>query len=376
MLNFFNRIKNKINQKTALISLRNDWFHDFDHFRNYTKPVLSKAEIKEASAYYNQYGLKIRPDWHNYYKYMTGTFDARFIPADIMYTVIVPYLNYMPFELAYQDKGIYRRLLSNVKTPKTIVQRIHNYFYLDNWNEPVSEKEALERCFNLNNVIIKPTVDSCQGKGVRLFSSVQGKINGNETVEDLFKQYGENFIIQERVKQHDFFSSLNESSLNTMRILTLHLKDEVIVLSKAIRVGGKGSITDNGYGGGFCTGIEDDGSLKPNGFRLTTGDHIDSLQNGVKLAGLKIPYFDTVIAKAKELALSLPYLRLIGWDFAIDTNGNPVFIEMNTLPGIYIMQLCNGPVFGKYTDDLLKSASSVKYSVNHRMNYTFTRKEF
>ena len=102
MLNFFNRIKNKINQKTALISLRNDWFHDFDHFRNYTKPVLSKAEIKEASAYYNQYGLKIRPDWHNYYKYMTGTFDARFIPADIMYTVIVPYLNYMPFELAYQ----------------------------------------------------------------------------------------------------------------------------------------------------------------------------------------------------------------------------------------------------------------------------------
>ena len=376
MRNLFFRVLNKLYKIVFFRRANNSWFKDFEHFRSYAKNVLTKGERNDAIAYFKKYGFDIRTDWHNYYKYMTGTFDNKFIPADVMYTAIVPYLNYMPFELAYQDKGIYRRLLPNVKTPKTIVQRIHGYFYLEDWNTPISGKKAIEICSNLQDSIIKPTVNSCQGHGVKLFSTNNGLLQTGENVKSLFAQYGMNFIIQERVKQHEFLSSLNESSLNTMRILTLHLKDEVVVLSKAIRIGGKGSITDNGYGGGFCTGIEEGGSLKPHGYRLTTGEHIDELQNGVKLAGLKIPHFEKVIAKAKELALSLPYLRLIGWDFTIDKDGDPVFIEMNTLPGIYIMQLCNGPVFGKYTDELLKSVSSVKYGLTQKLDCSYSREDF
>jgi len=161
-----------------------------------------------------------------------------------------------------------------------------------------------------------------------------------------------------------------------MRILTLRTGNEVMVLSTAIRVGGKGSITDNGYGGGFCTGIGEKGQLKPHGYRLTTGEHIDRLQNGIQLEGLVIPHYDKVIAKAKELALTLPYLRIIGWDFTIDEENEPVFIEMNTLPGIYIMQLCNGPVFGDMTDGLLRSVMTVKHQFQPRTLRNYTNRDF
>ena len=132
----------------------------------------------------------------------------------------------------------------------------------------------------------------------------------------------------------------------------------------------------NGYGGGFCTGIDSNGSLKPHGYRLTTGEHIDKLQNETKLDGLVIPHYDKVLEKAKELALTLPYLRIIGWDFTIDEENEPVFIEMNTLPGIYIMQLCNGPVFGELTDDLLKSVSSVRHDFQPKLLRTYTNFDF
>lgn len=355
---------------------RKNWFKDFEHFRSYAKPVLTLAQKKEIKEYYLQYGLNVKTDWHNYYTFMTNKFDTKYIPADLMYTMIVPYLNYMPFELAYQDKGNYNRLFVNTKQPETIIQRMHGFYYIDGLRRAVSEKEAFELCSNLSNVIIKPTINSCQGRGVKLFSTKKGKMEDNVTIQSLFSEYGDNFIVQKRVQQHPFLSSLNESSLNTMRILTLRIGNEVIVLSKAIRVGGKGSITDNGYGGGFCTGIMDDGSLKFRGYQLTTGKHIDKLQNGKKLAGLKIPHFDKVISKAQEMALALPYLRLIGWDFTIDTDNEPVFIEMNTLPGIYIMQLCNGPVFGEYTDEILKTIKSVKYNFVPKIYNTYSDKHF
>ena len=369
------RIINHIAKTYYLSQERNQWFNDFEHFRSYAKPILTKGQKSQVMDYFRQYGFKVRTDWHNYYTYMTGHFSEKYIPADLMYTVIVPYLNYMPFELAYQDKNNYDIILPNVKKPSTIVKRKHG-FYENGGGKNLSLDEAIISCFNLSDVIIKPTINSCQGKGVKLFSTKDGITDDGISVKALLNNYGQDFIIQKRVVQHPFLMSLNESSLNTMRILTLRIGNEIRVLSTAIRIGGKGSVTDNGYGGGFCTGVDSDGCLKPHGYRLTTGEHIDKLQNGTKLEGLVIPHYGRVIEKAKELAMSLPYLRVIGWDFTIDEENDPVFIEMNTLPGIYIMQLCNGPVFGDITDDLMRSVMTVRHQFQPRTLRSYSNRDF
>lgn len=365
---------NKLLQLYYLHNERKEWFRDFAHFRSYAKPVLTSNQIKQVKGYFGRYGLKTCTDWHNYYTFMTGNFSEKYIPADIMYTTIVPYLNYMPFELAYQDKNNYDAILPCVKKPKTIVKRKHGFYEVE--GKMANFDAVIEICSNLKDAIIKPTINSCQGRGVQLFSTANGKLENGRGIDQFLAGYGENFIIQERVRQHPFLMSLNESSLNTMRILTLRIENDIHVLSLAIRVGGKDSITDNGYGGGFCTGLNRIGELKPRGYRLTTGEHIDQLQNGIRLEGLTVPYFDKVIAKVKELALMLPYLRIIGWDFSIDEDGEPIFVEMNTLPGIYIMQLCNGPVFGDLTDALLGSVSTVYHQFQPRIIRRYNNRLF
>lgn len=352
-----NKIVNRVHKLFWLKNDRHNWYKDFEHFKSTVKPVLNKEQKKEIKEYFLQFGFRAKTDWHDYYTALTGIYSYKYIPADLMYTRIVPYLNYMPFELAYQDKNSYWRLFPNARQPQCILQRVHSFYYDGNHN-PINDKEAIKICSNLKDAIIKPAIDSCQGHGVKLLKNItNGVIEDGTGIGQVFENYGDDFIVQERVKQSNFLSSLNESSLNTMRILTFRRNNEIIVLSTAIRVGGKGSITDNGYGGGFSCGINKDGSLKDIGYRLTTGEKIDRLQNGLKFSNLQIPHFNKVIDKAKQLHLTLPYLRIIGWDFTLNEENEPVFIEMNTLPGLYIMQLNNGPVFGDYTDEILKECT-------------------
>lgn len=356
----------KVDKTIWLSDDKKSWYKDFEHFKKTAKPILNSKQKNLIQDYFKQFGYKVRTDWHDYYTSLTGVYSEKYIPADLMYTQIVPYLNYMPFELAYQDKSSYWRLLPNVIQPKCIIQRVHSYFY-DGNHTPITKEKAIDICANIDDVIIKPTIDSCQGRGVKLLRSIKKGVTDNGvTIERLFDEYGNNFIIQERVKQSEFLSSLNESSLNTMRILTFRKDNEIIVLSTAIRIGGKGSVTDNGYGGGFSCGILQDGTLKEIGYRLTTGERITQLQNGKSLKGLRIPHFDKVLEKAKELHLTLPYLRIIGWDFTLNKDNEPVFIEMNTLPGLYIMQLNNGPVFGNYTDEVLRECASKKQLIQRK----------
>ncbi len=48
---------------------------------------------------------------------------------------------------------------------------------------------------------------------------------------------------------------------------------------------------------------------------------------------------------------NLPHFSIIGWDFAIDEVGDPVFIEYNGAPGLN--QVSCGPLFGEHTQAIL-----------------------
>ena len=72
---------------------------------------------------------------------------------------------------------------------------------------------------------------------------------------------------------------------------------------------------------------------------------------GVKFAEIKVPCFDKVIDTVKNAHKRLAHFKLIGWDFSVDTCGDPVLIEYNTCPGAN--QISCGPTFGDITDRVL-----------------------
>ena len=50
----------------------------------------------------------------------------------------------------------------------------------------------------------------------------------------------------------------------------------------------------------------------------------------------------------------MPHFRLVSWDISVDEAGDPVLIETNLNYGeLEFHQLCNGPVFGEDTRQIL-----------------------
>ena len=58
-------------------------------------------------------------------------------------------------------------------------------------------------------------------------------------------------------------------------------------------------------------------------------------------------------------------IKYIGWDFMIDSDGNPVCIEINRCQnGHIIFQLSAGPTFGDRTKEVIDYCNSKKFVYN------------
>lgn len=299
------------------------------------------------------YRDKIRPYWRQFrvtvpkkywYKFLGS--DPRYIPNDLWYRRIVPYFNTVLFAQALQDKCMHNIYVPGVKRPKTIVKNVAGHFCADDLT-PLTEAEAIACCHDAGRILIKPSVGSGEGRNIRFYDS--GSL-GDEEIASIFREYGRNFIVQEKMTQHPALAALNPSSLNTVRIMTFLFRGEVHILSTILRVGGKNSEVDNFSQGGFQFMILPDGRLDPHpSTKRNWGGGSESPD--FLLEDVEIPSFDRIIRTVKHAALRMPHFAILGWDIGVDPDGEPVLIEYNVIPG-QNHGTC-GPTFGDLTDEVL-----------------------
>jgi len=315
------------------------------------KKKLTQEQKKEIQSFYKSIiGRKVSLYCHEYFYSRTGIYSKEYVPKSLYDTELLPRANNYSYIKAYADKNMIDVLLPNVKHPHTILKRINGYFYFE--NKPVSKQEAIKLCQNLHHAIIKPVLE-CGGHGVEGLEVNNGKTNLNDwTVEQLFNHYGNNFQIQERLKQHARMNLLNDTSVNTLRIVTYRSDMEVLLIYSVVRIGRKGSVIDNQCAGGISTVIGEDGKLGGTAFGGFTADGVGKTDSGTVLDGFEIPSYHEAVETVKRLHFQLPFFNLIGWDVAIDEAGDPVVIEWNSCPGL--SQSAFGPGFGKYTERILR----------------------
>lgn len=315
------------------------------------KKELTKEQKNEIQEFYKSIiGRKITLYSHQYFYSRTGVYSKEYVPKSLYESELVPRANKLTYRDAYADKNMIDVLLPNVKHPHTILKRINGYFYFE--NKPISKQEAIGLCQNISHAIVKPVLGH-SGKGIQALEVVNGVTNINGwTVEQLFEQYGNNFQIQERLKQHEKMNLLNDTSVNTIRIVTYRSDMEILVIYSVVRIGKKGSVVDNQCAGGISTVIGEDGKLGGTAFGGFTADGVGKTDSGVVLDGFEIPSYHQAIETVKRLHYQLPFFNLIGWDVAIDEEGDPVVIEWNACPGL--SQSAFGPGFGKYTERILR----------------------
>ena len=326
---------------------------------------LTQEQKKEINAYWKKLiGKEIPTYWHEYFYSRNGEFSVRYVPTCLYHSSLIYRLNMRPLTMAYTDKCSYDNYLPDVRRPETIIRNTNGYFFDE--RHPITKNEALERCRNLKDVVIKPSMIGMWGTGVRIISTDNGRIDEKETVEELFDTFKENFIIQKKVIQHPEMSRLNPTSLNTLRVLSYHHGDEVVVLYAVVRIGRKDKLVDNETAGGINADIcLDDGHIKDCAYGTPSEKRILTTDVGTVLKGFEIPAFNDVISTVKELHKRLPYFNLIGWDFGVDDSGNPVLIEWNRCPNL--SQTAHGPAFGDMTEEIVKFALSQRDTFNIRL---------
>ena len=174
------------------------------------------------------------------------------------------------------------------------------------------------------------------------------------SLDVLRKRFGRaTFIIQEKLQNHPDIDAVYNKSLNTIKLITF-LNDDGTVdfFDSVMRFGAGGNFVDNASRGGVFVGIEEDGTLQEVGYHepgikknlVVPGVHPDT---GVRFGGMKIPYWDELLATAKRFHKFFYGIPSIGWDVAITPQGF-VFTETGEDWEIPVYQVTHGGLREKF----------------------------
>jgi len=316
---------------------------------------LAPSVEREIVKYWASYGLKVHLVWHRgYASICSGDNVHRYIPEDIYYAHIEPALNRYELADAYADKNEYNRLFANVAGPVTLLRRMNGRFYDVNYKS-LTANQASELVGNFHgDLIIKPSIDSGDGKNVCKLTIEDGHFKLGDEVTDLVRltnSYGKDFLIQFVFKQHPAIAEFHPSSVNTIRFYTLRLDDEIKVISAVLRCGNMGRCFDNR---GIPCGINSDGRLNDHATTKTFQKYDTHPVTGKAFRGFVVPGWHAACDFVKLLHQDLKYFDSVSWDITIDPDSNPCLMEMNlTFQEINFHQVNNGPLYGDLTDEVL-----------------------
>lgn len=306
---------------------------------------LTKVQKKEIKKFWKNFGKKVSSDWTAYYSYGSKIVDAKYIPESLFYSEILPKLNDEYIGNGLADKNLYDNLF-NTNMPKTIFRKV-NGVLLNKDFSPISLEDAISLSKEASSIVIKPS-DGSYGSGIVFWDN---KKNEREILNAL--KLNDNIIVQEKVKQHEFLNSIHSSSLNTLRVVTLMLDNEVIYLCTILRMGQNNSQIDNYSAGGLICSIDKDGKLFEKAVQ-SNQSVIYKHPNGFVFKNKVVPHFDKVINHASTMHYKIPYFKFVSWDYSITEDGEPILIEANfPASQIDLHQLNIGPIFGEYTERVL-----------------------
>ena len=289
---------------------------------------------KEPNLFYNLYGLDLCTQ-RNQYDYL-GTFpfcitrgDANKIKTPESQVCLL------------RDKLLFYEFMTFNHLPvPTVLAIVENRKVLDlQHNE---KEDSFIR--GLTDYFVKDQCGEC--------ASFVRHVEDYRQFESILPDLSGKYIIQSAIKQCEQLDRLNAHAINTIRMVTVQKNSEIVVFCVNLRIGTKNSkCVDNMAAGGIAVGINEDGTLKKDGYikpGFAGGGRIwKHPDTNVLFEGFQIPHYADAVEMAKKAHRCFSGIHSIGWDIAICDTG-PVFIEGNDNWEISGLQACNGPLKEKW----------------------------
>lgn len=358
----------KVRRNSSIKRMFKNYFNTINRLNKFPKHVDS--HLREWSKRWSIFGQEpLEEEYIAYRNYVGNNVDI--VPNEIARCYIEPVLTPQEFQSFYNDKNSFGIIIPHDIMPKTYLRSIDGILYDSEYN-PVKLYSLNDLFDSSERLIVKPSRDM-GGNGVSLFNKktdgYYDSQNNKLTIEYLLSEYKRNFLVQECIKQSKYMSQFNSTSVNTIRMATYRdvKTGKIHILGAVLRIGGKGAFVDNACSGGSFIGINEDGTLGK--YACNQYGQTSPVYNDINFStsSFTIPDFDKIKEFAKSIAKRLPHMSLFANDIAIDENGNPKLIEVNTTDFSYWLYQFNGvPVFGDKTNDILnhckKEISRIKVS--------------
>lgn len=186
--------------------------------------------------------------------------------------------------------------------------------------------EVLGQC---KKIVVKD-VDGFGGTGVRGYAIDKQSIH---TVFSELRQSPTRQVAEEHIIQKGYFHDVNPGSVNTIRVTTVRIGEEIQVLFAYLRTGVGNSLVDNMHSGGIAFEIDRKTGTIQTGQSFNQFDITVHPYSKIKVAGHVIDRWEEILAFVKKAHLHAPEgQNLIGWDVCVSDDGLSL-IEGGSGPG-------------------------------------------
>jgi hypothetical protein len=284
---------------------------------------------------------------------ISGAANPDIVPEEVYVSEIEPCLNRYQ-EVAYlANKNLYNRWFPDGIFPTTFLHNIDGDLYDSSYQK--LDQRDLDLALLPYPVVYKPSLGPGGGYGVCFPANRQ-------ELEEVMRNKT-NFVVQEKLAQHQFLQRYSSSSLNTFRVCTYRsVKDNQIhVLNVSMRMG-KGGSLDNETAGGIVCAVREDGSLNSyavDKYGVKFSRHPDS---GIDFSqNTTVPDFQELLQVSRQIAGNVFLARLVSLDACLDEEGKWRIIEINLKnQTIRFAQYAGKPFFGAFTEEV------IGYCLQHR----------
>ena len=129
-------------------------------------------------------------------------------------------------------------------------------------------------------------------------------------------------VLEELIEQVDELAVFHPSSVNAIRLITVRTGQDVAFFYPWIKFGAHGSFVASAAVHGFDAGIDPQtGVIITDGF-TESGESVECHpDSGIRFKGYQIPRWKELLVFGRQLALSLPSFRYVGWDVVLTPKG-------------------------------------------------------
>lgn len=216
-----------------------------------------------------------------------------------------------------------------------------------------STREQLRAFIDRNEVFLTKETGSTQGQNITLWKA------GEFDPESFLEEYtGKTYVMEAFIRQHPAMSTINPTSVNTVRLVTATYKGHSAVIGGCLRTGGVKAFVDNFHSGGIAFPLDLERGIVTGQGRDFEGRiyTIHPATNAV-VPGFVVPHWETVLASVLDGASRLPNVGYIGWDVAVTEEGVE-FIEGNVnYPDHTLIQIDRNDAW-KRVKDFIRSCES------------------